>query len=105
MCVIVYFSLLNRSMTKSLCPVYRVNWLKTRAQNERWKEAWDLVRHEMEWLILGYHQKADAWQCRADISEGLGKVGHRCYALQQKATWQRFIRHAQAAFDKIKSVA
>jgi hypothetical protein len=63
-----------------------------------------LVVHEMEWLTIGYRRKAEMWQSRADISHGQGKVGHQCYALQQKSTLLRFVKHAEVAFNKIASV-
>jgi hypothetical protein len=84
-------------------PVHRVNWLKARAQRDRWQEDWTLVGYEMEWLISFFKAKANIWQCRSELGQlPDGTSGHRCYALRQKAMWEKCASHAHEAFEKVK---
>jgi len=59
---------------------YRVNWLRAKAQMDRWQEEVTLVQNETKWmdLWLAYHR--NIWEGRAKESEQKGSKGHACYA-------------------------
>jgi hypothetical protein len=55
----------------------------------------------MIWLQLFFRTKSDLWQIRANKSEAEIKPGHRSYALQQKAMWEKCSEHSRVAFDNL----
>jgi hypothetical protein len=81
--------------------VYRVNWLRARAQNNRWTEELNLTFHEMEWTVRWYVHKAEQWQFRRNAEEGAGTVsrGRRAYAEKQMAMWNELGRVSDAMFS------
>jgi hypothetical protein len=82
--------------------VYRVNWLKTAAQYSRWEEEWKRVHDEMTWLLSFFNFMAQTWQRRAEQRVGNTWIGHRCYAFQQKAMWEKQRQYAEDAFAVVK---
>ena len=91
----------------SLCPasesevnyvsVYRVNWLRSRAQNNRWAEELNLTKHEMQWTVRWYVQKAEKWRARRDAAVTLSR-GHQAYAEKQMAMWNELGKVANTTF-------
>ena len=70
--------------------VFRVHWLRARAQRSRWAEELVLVQHEMGWTIAYYMHMATIWKTRcdscanelqdvADISRGQRAYANRLY--------------------------
>ncbi|KAF8962368.1 hypothetical protein BDZ97DRAFT_1759410 [Flammula alnicola] len=45
---------------------YRVNWLRARAQNNRWAEELNLTKHEMQWTVRWYVHMAEKWKAHRD---------------------------------------
>ena len=79
--------------------VYRVNWLRARAQNDRWTEELSLTKHEMEWTVRWYVYMAKKWKSRRDVREQVS-LGHTAYAEKQMAMWNELGRVAQLLFMK-----
>ena len=58
----------------------------------------------MDQLMLFFQAKADIWQCRSELGQlPDGTPGHWCYALRQKAMWEKCASHAHEAFEKVTS--
>ncbi|KAF8809995.1 hypothetical protein BYT27DRAFT_7092678, partial [Phlegmacium glaucopus] len=79
--------------------VYRVHWLRARAQLHRWKEEVALTRNEMHWAInyfTFWKRQWLAWQS----SQGNLTHGHQAYAERQKAMWEEMGQHASRLFKE-----
>ncbi|KAF8961701.1 hypothetical protein BDZ97DRAFT_1759716 [Flammula alnicola] len=70
---------------------YRVNWLRARAQNNRWAEELNLTKHEMQWTVRWYVHMAEKWKARRDPAVEVSR-GHRAYAEKQMAMWNELGR-------------
>jgi len=79
--------------------VYRINWLRARAQNNRWTEELSLTKHEMEWTVRWYVYMAKKWKSRRDVRDQVS-LGHIAYAEKQMAMWNELGRVAQLLFTK-----
>jgi hypothetical protein len=81
--------------------VYRVNWLRAKAQFKRWEEGKNVVRHEMVWTVNYFKHYERQWEERrkyvSDDREGAD--GLQCYAAKQAGLWRRFSKSAIAQFQ------
>lgn len=77
--------------------VYRVNWLRAKSRRDRWAEEQVLLRSELSWTFNFFRNRADLWRRRATDS----RAGHRCHALRQAKTWDRFATYARSAVASI----
>src|SRR5882724_11720144 len=55
--------------------VYRVNWLRAKAQMDRWQEEVTLVQNETRWMHLWLVYHRNIWEGRATKSEQEGLKG------------------------------
>ncbi|KAF8957920.1 hypothetical protein BDZ97DRAFT_1591460, partial [Flammula alnicola] len=78
--------------------VYRVNWLRARAQNNRWAEELNLTKHEMQWTVRWYVHMAEKWKARRDPEVEVSR-GHRAYAEKQMAMWNELGRVSEVIFS------
>ena len=72
--------------------VYRVNWLWSKAQFDRWEEEIKLVRFEMACTALWFEHQKLIWVRRAEESEEKGLKGHACYAWKHVEMWSHFLQ-------------
>lgn len=66
--------------------VYRVHWLRARAQLHRWREEVVLTRNEMHWVANYYTYRQNQWSIWQATNPDL-TPGHHAYAERQKAMW------------------
>jgi len=66
--------------------VYRVHWLRARAQFHRWQEEVTLTRNEMHWVANYFTYQKNQWSTWQSTHPGL-TCGHHAYAERQKAMW------------------
>lgn len=80
--------------------VYRVNWLRAKARYTRWKEEYNMVRHEMEWTVKYFQYREKEWQERrkAIKDDSTGAAGLQAYASKQAGLWRTFSEKAMARF-------
>jgi hypothetical protein len=83
--------------------VNRVHWIRARAQNNRWKEEYTLVRYEMQWTVRYYLNHARMWKDRAQSAQGVGDAGATAYAMRKAATWTEFAASAEDQFIVVNS--
>ena len=89
--------------------VFRVHWLRARAQRNRWAEEIILVKHEMQWTLNFYMHMAQTWQNRRDIDQPACDTGsqryrgRRAYAERQMAMWNSLSKVSEAAFRKLNT--
>ena len=72
--------------------VYRVNWLWSKAQFDRWEEEIKLVRFQMACTALWFEHQKLIWVRRAEESEEKGLKGHACYAWKHVEMWSHFLQ-------------
>ena len=84
--------------------VYRVNWLRARAQKNRWEEEILLTQYEMKWVVNYFNHMALKWRSRCNVWTGVpladGRVarGHQAYAEKQIAMWNELGRVSDITF-------
>ena len=66
---IMYLSKVNKPLS-----VYRVHWLKAKAQKDRWAEEVTLLTNEMDWVSTFFRMQASMWNNHA-TSRCNGKLG------------------------------
>ncbi|KAH9478866.1 hypothetical protein JR316_0009328 [Psilocybe cubensis] len=74
---------------------FRLNWLRARAQRNRWQEELALTKKEMEWTVRFYVYMAKTWRARHDF------VPDRANAQKQIAMWNDLGRAADKVFRQI----
>ncbi|PCH42722.1 hypothetical protein WOLCODRAFT_30855, partial [Wolfiporia cocos MD-104 SS10] len=74
----------DTSQSDWLAELQRVNWLRTKARNDRWKEEHAIVLAEMNWTVRYFEKRARDWQ---EIADGTAQRGAEAYALRQQAMW------------------
>ena len=80
------------------CSVYHINWLRVKAQQDRWYEELKLVQNEMKFIVLWFQHQKWEWERRQNGSKADGCEGHRIYACRQVDLWQRFEERAKKQF-------
>jgi hypothetical protein len=80
--------------------VYRVHWLRARAQLHRWQEEVALTRNEMHWTINYFTFRQGQWLLWQS-SYPYVTQGHLAYAERQKAMWAEIGEQARRLFKKI----
>lgn len=82
--------------------VYRVHWLRTKSQRDRWEEELILVQHEMDWTYNFFIFKSKQWDTRYQKAKAGNQDGHACYAARQAHVYSTLAGHAIDSFKKIK---
>ena len=81
-------------------PVYRVHWLRARAQLNRWQEEVTLTRNEMHWVINYFTFRQSQWLSWQSLYPDM-TPGHHAYAERQKAMWVEIGEQARRVFQMI----
>ena len=83
--------------------VYRVHWLKAKAQQDCWKEEVKLLYHEMNFCVNFMKHMERLWKAWTSEEQGdsLTNIGLYCYALRQVDMWRCMVSQAQHEFDRI----
>lgn len=89
-CILLCARLTNRT-------VYRVHWLRARAQLHRWQEEVTLTRNEMHWATNYFTFRQRQWLTWQSSHPQLTH-GHQAYAERQKAMWAEIGQQAQQLF-------
>jgi len=82
--------------------VYRVNWLRARAQTRRWEEEYPQTEREMVWTTLYFMHQRDKWYGRLINlrNQGSSQRGHEAYCEQMIAQWEEYARLAAFQFRR-----
>jgi len=96
--LILKFSVLLNSEIK----VYRINWMRARAQKNRWEEELPRTEKEMIWTTLYFMHQRDIWygrlvELRLETAEN---AGLRSYCEQMMFQWEEFSRIADFQFRR-----
>ncbi|KIJ16604.1 hypothetical protein PAXINDRAFT_74872, partial [Paxillus involutus ATCC 200175] len=66
---------------------YRVNWLRAKAVQDRWKEEGELIKSEVQWTVNFFDSKFRQWEKLGTQSEERGAAGHAVYATRLAAIY------------------
>lgn len=82
--------------------VYRVNWLRAKAQFKRWEEEHNLVGHEMVWTVKYFKYCQLEWEGRSNRvdDDREGATGLTAYAAKQAALWGTFAEIGMTRFKQ-----
>ncbi|PCH39875.1 hypothetical protein WOLCODRAFT_67047, partial [Wolfiporia cocos MD-104 SS10] len=75
--------------------LHHVNWLKTKAQKDRWQEELEIVLAEMQWVVRYFERKAYNWE---GLTERSSELGGKAYCLRQHAMWSNLAHSAPGQF-------
>jgi hypothetical protein len=78
--------------------VYRVHWLKSRAQLHRWEEELDLTQHEMVWTVGYFIHKAVEWEGFRNMAQAAIRPGPAAYAEKQIHLWRSLSKYADIKY-------
>ncbi|KAF9545280.1 hypothetical protein CPC08DRAFT_649410 [Agrocybe pediades] len=81
--------------------IYRVHWLRARAENNRWKEELELTCYEMQWTTRFYMYMAELWAKRRNHCQE--KAGFKPYAEQQIGLWNDMGRITENLFCRVNT--
>ena len=84
--------------------VYRVHWLRAKAQKTRWIEELQCLQVEMESAIRFFQFQEKSWQEKRGLIEPRSQPGHASWAARQSAMWNSMATQARSTFnDLLKS--
>ena len=81
--------------------VYRVHWLRSRAQLHRWQEELNLTKHEMVWSTGYFIYQSVEWERWRQIAAAAAQPGPAAYAEKQIHRWRALARNAGNHFVKL----
>jgi len=88
----------------NLYAVYRVHWLRAKAQKTRWIEELQCLQVEMESAIKFFQHQEQFWQENQKLMEPRSQPGHAAWAARQSAMWHSMAMQADSRFnDLLKS--
>ncbi|KAF9521380.1 hypothetical protein CPB83DRAFT_751286, partial [Crepidotus variabilis] len=67
--------------------VYRLHWLRARAQRDRWAEELENTEHEMTRTVLFFIHQAAVWKKYRAVAEQNQSGGEVAYCEQQIHMW------------------
>ena len=93
-CLLIKVCLFNK--------VYRVSWLRARAQKNRWQEELPLTKKEMVWTILFFMHQRDIWYSQLQDLQKMESFSleHKAYCEQMISQWEEFARIADFQFTE-----
>jgi hypothetical protein len=81
--------------------VYRVHWLRAKAQKERWIEELQCLQIEMGSAARFFRHQGQFWQERQELIEPQERPGHAAWAARQSAMWYSMAAQADCRFNDL----
>jgi hypothetical protein len=101
MCLSFY----THSSDVTLVAVYRVHWLRAKAQEMRWIEELQCLQVEMESAVRFFRYQERVWKAKEEVIEPQSLPGHAAWAARQSAMWHSMAMRAESKFTTLlKSV-
>jgi hypothetical protein len=98
------FQFMMNSQQLNLNAVYRVHWLRAKAQKARWIEELQCLQIEMESAIRFFQHQEQFWNEKRELIEPGSQPGHAAWAAKQNAMWNSMATQAGSRFkDLLKS--
>jgi hypothetical protein len=83
----------------NLNAVYRVHWLRAKAQKARWIEELQCLQVEMESAVRFFQHQEQFWQEKQELIEPQSQPGHAVWAARQSAMWHSMAMQADSRFN------
>jgi hypothetical protein len=84
-----------------LFAVYRVHWLRAKAQKMRWIEELQCLQVEMESAVRFFMHQEQFWKAKRKLVEPQLQPGHDAWAARQSAMWFSMAIRAESAFNAL----
>ena len=81
--------------------VYRVHWLRAKAQKMRWIEELQCLQVEMESAVRFFRHQEQFWQTKQGLIEPRSQPGHAAWAARQSAMWRSMATQAKSKFTAL----
>jgi hypothetical protein len=85
----------------NLNAVYRVHWLRAKAQKARWIEQLLCLQVEMKSAVRYFRHQENIWQEKQEISDPRSRPGHAAWAARQSAMWHSMAAQADSRFGDL----
>jgi hypothetical protein len=92
------FSVYLRLKNVIFYTVYRVHWLRAKAQKMRWIEELQCLQVEMESAVRFFRHQEQVWQEKEKLIEPQSLPGHAAWAARQSAMWHSMAAQAESKF-------
>jgi len=99
-CILIYVCP-DRCSTSNLNTVYRVHWLRAKAQNTQWIEELRCLQVEMESAVRFFQHQEQLWQEKQKFIESQSQPGHIAWAARQSAMWHSMAMQADSRFNDL----
>jgi hypothetical protein len=81
--------------------VFRVHWLRAKAQQMRWIEELQCLQVEMESAVRYFKHQERVWKVRGEIVYPESQPGHAAWAAKQSEMWRSMAIHAHSTFTTL----
>ena len=81
--------------------VYRVHWLRAKAQKTRWVEELQCLQVEMESAVRYFRHQEQFWKEKCELIESGTQPGHASWAARQNAMWNSMATQADSRFNDL----
>jgi hypothetical protein len=85
----------------TLHAVYRVHWLRAKAQKMRWIEELQCLQVEMESAVRFFRHQEQFWQEKQELVDPQSQPGHAVWAARQSAMWGSMAIQAGSKFSAL----
>jgi len=85
----------------NLNAVYRVHWLRAKAQKTRWIEELQCLQVEMESAVRFFQYQERFWQEKQELIEPSSQPGHAAWAARQSSMWHSMAAQADSKFNSL----
>jgi len=97
-------ALMGAQPQMNLNAVYRVHWLRAKAQKTRWIEELQCLQVEMESAVRFFQHQEQFWNEKQELIEPQSQPGHAAWAARQSAMWHSMATETGSRFnDLLKS--
>ena len=86
---------------RCISAVYRMHWLRAKAQKTRWIEEVQCLQIEMESAVRFFQNKEQFWQEKQRLIEPQSQPGHIAWAAKQSAMWHSMAIQADSRFNDL----
>jgi len=81
--------------------VYRVHWLRAKAQKTQWIEELQCLQVEMESAVRFFHHREQFWQEKQMLIDPRSQPGHAAWAARQSEMWRSMATQAYSRFNDL----
>ena len=85
----------------NLIAVYRVHWLRAKAQKARWIEELQCLQVEMESAVRFFQHQERFWKDKQEPVDPQSQPGHAAWAARQSAMWHSMAMQADSRFNNL----